>query len=113
MAEQLSHSTDRQKGRSQNFALLAFSIMRRLTVIQHWRWSSAFPKWPSASFRRQRRKQRRRSRKSLKIFDMSVFHAILTCVALSACLAYGCLVCRVSTLGLGAVLGAHGTSESP
>ena len=41
------------------------------------------------------------------------FHAILTCAALSACLAYGYLICRVSTPGLGTVPGAHGTSESP
>ena len=33
MAEQLSHSTDRQKGRFWNFALLVFSIVRCLTVI--------------------------------------------------------------------------------
>ena len=33
MAEQLSRSTDRQKGMSQNFALLVFSIMRCLTII--------------------------------------------------------------------------------
>ena len=34
MAEQLSRSTNRQKGRSQNFALLVFSIVRCLTVIR-------------------------------------------------------------------------------
>ena len=33
MAEQLSRSTDRQKGRSRNYALLVFNIVRRLTVI--------------------------------------------------------------------------------
>ena len=33
MAEQLSRSTNRHKGRSQNFALLVFSIVRRLTII--------------------------------------------------------------------------------
>ena len=33
MAEQLSHSTDQQKGRFWNFALLVFSIMRCLTII--------------------------------------------------------------------------------
>ena len=32
-AEQLSRSTDRQKGRAQNFALLVFNIVRRLTII--------------------------------------------------------------------------------
>ena len=34
MAEQLSHSTDQQKGRFWNFALLVFSIVRCLTVIR-------------------------------------------------------------------------------
>ena len=33
MAEQLNRSTDRQKGRSRNYALLVFNIVRRLTVI--------------------------------------------------------------------------------
>ena len=33
MAEQLSHSTDRQKGRSWNFTLVVFSIVRHLTII--------------------------------------------------------------------------------
>ena len=33
MAEQLSHSTNGQKGRSRNFAWLVFSIVRCLTVI--------------------------------------------------------------------------------
>ena len=33
MAKQLSRSTDRQKGRSRNFALVGFSILRHLTVI--------------------------------------------------------------------------------
>ena len=33
MAKQLSRSTDRQKGRSRNFALVVFSILRHLTVI--------------------------------------------------------------------------------
>ena len=33
MAEQLSHSTDRQKGRSRNFTLVVFSIVRHLTVM--------------------------------------------------------------------------------
>ena len=37
MAEQLSHSTDRQKGRSQNFALVVFSIVRCLTIIRNTR----------------------------------------------------------------------------
>ena len=35
MTEQLSRSTDRQKGKSQNFALVVFSIVRRLTVIHN------------------------------------------------------------------------------
>ena len=34
MAEQLIRSTNRHKGRSQNFALLVFSIVRCLTVIR-------------------------------------------------------------------------------
>ena len=42
MAEQLSRSTDWQKGRSQNFALLVFSIVRRLTIIH----SSRDGSWP-------------------------------------------------------------------
>ena len=33
MAEQLSRSTDRQKGMSQNFALLVFSVVRHLVVM--------------------------------------------------------------------------------
>ena len=33
MAEQLSHSTDRQKGRCRNFALVVVSIVRHLTII--------------------------------------------------------------------------------
>ena len=37
MAEQLSCSTDRQKGRSQNFALVVFNIMRHPTFIHNTR----------------------------------------------------------------------------
>ena len=37
MAEQLSHSTDRQKGRSWNFALVVFNIMRHPTFIHNTR----------------------------------------------------------------------------
>ena len=33
MAERLSRSTDRQKGRSQNFTLVVFSIVKHLTVV--------------------------------------------------------------------------------
>ena len=33
MDEQHRHSTDRQKGKSQNFALVVFSIVRHLTII--------------------------------------------------------------------------------
>ena len=34
MAEQLGHSTDREKGLAQNFALLLFSAMTRLSVVR-------------------------------------------------------------------------------
>ena len=40
------------------------------------------------------RRQRRRLRGSLKIFNVSAFHFIFTCVALDACLAYGCFFAK-------------------
>ena len=58
-------------------------------------------------------KAEEKAEKVTKDLQHECFHAILTCAALGACLAYSCLVCRVSTPGLGTVLGARGTSESP